>query len=220
VIKLSYPRWLVEYSLKQGYLKTYYEPKLKTKIYYLTEKTKALIYEQEPLIKHYRFDTRYTGINTFLNHNIQVESYFVLNKYFGTNIQNFLCAWALKIGLKHYEKQPDALAILPSGLKLAIEIESSFPKLTYFKKLIDVYRYDIEKARKYHAVLFITPDKYRYEGLKKRLLYLNPEFCKKAVVFSDLGMLKLGGCFYRDEGKNIDDVLTSLEAMKEGSIQK
>ena len=208
VIKLSYPRWLIEYSLKQGYLKTYYIQSFRTKIYYLTEKAKALIYEQEALIKHYRFDTRYTGSNTLLNHNIQVETYFLLNKYLGISTQHFLCGWLLKASSKKYERQPDALATLSSGLQLAIEVEVSLSKLAYYKKLISLYQYDIEKVHKYHAVLFITPDKYRCECIKNKLFYLNPELCKKAVIFSDLDTLKLGGCFYQEAAKDIKEALS------------
>jgi hypothetical protein len=207
VIKLSYSRWLVENAQNQGYLKVCHIPNFKLNIYSLTEEAKALIYEQESLIDHYYFDTRYTSINTLFKHDIQVETYFLLYKYFDINIQNFLCDWALKAGRKYYyEKEPDALAIIPHGPKLAIEIENSYPEIAYCKRLIDLYRYNIEKTQKYDAVLFITPDMNRCEGLGKRLLYLNSEFCKKAIILSDLHTLRLGGCFYRGTSKDLADL--------------
>jgi len=206
VIKLAYSRWLVENAQKQGYLKVCYIPDFKLNIYHLTEKAKAFIYEQESLVEHYRFDNRYAGKITLLKHTIQVETYFILYKYFNIDIRNFLCDWALRIGLKYYERQPDALAVLPSGLKLAIEIEGFFLELAGCKKRIELCKYDVEKAHKYDAVLFITPDRNRCDGLEKRLFFLEPEFCKKAVMFSDLHTLKHGGCFYQGASKDLADL--------------
>lgn len=112
------------------------------------------------------------------------------------------------------EKEPDVLIIFRSGLKLAIEVETSISNLAYYKRLISYYRYDIEVAHKYHAVLFIAPNKYNCECIKKRLFYLNSELYKKAFVFSDLEALKLGGCFYQDAARDLKETLILLEQSK------
>ncbi len=41
-LKLSYPRWLIDYSVKQGFIATYREPALSLKVYYLTQRGKGL----------------------------------------------------------------------------------------------------------------------------------------------------------------------------------
>lgn len=210
VMKLSYSRWLIEDSLRQGYLRAYYAPQAKAKIYYLTERAKNLVYEHESLIEYYRFDKRYTGKNSLLIHDIHVESYFAFNKDFGLNIQDFLCGWLLRNGRKRKERQPDAMAILPGGLKLAIEAQTSPKKLAYFKRLISFYRYHVEKDFLYHAVLVIACDKDSCEGIKKRLFYLGPELCKRVFMFTDLGALKLGGCFYQDAARDIKEAVSLL----------
>jgi len=41
-LKLSYQRWLIEYSLKQGFISAYHEPHLNLKVYHLTKRGKGL----------------------------------------------------------------------------------------------------------------------------------------------------------------------------------
>jgi hypothetical protein len=68
IMNLSYSRRLIAYCLKYGYLNAYYELSLKTKIYYLTQKAKDLLYSDEALIEHYHFEKSYAGLNTFVHH--------------------------------------------------------------------------------------------------------------------------------------------------------
>lgn len=210
IIKLSNARRLIEYSLKQELIKSYQESLFRTKIYYLTKAGKNLIYEQESLIEHYRFDKRYFGVNTYPVHNILIEAYFSLSKSFDIDPRNFLCEWILRIGRKKREKLSDALVVLPSGIKLAIEVETTFKKLTYFKKLIFYYRYDIEKICRYHAVLLVADNKFCLEAVKKKLFYLTSEFCSKAFILADPETLQLSRCFYQGEARGIKEAVNLL----------
>ncbi|MFA5200543.1 MAG: hypothetical protein WC442_06575, partial [Candidatus Omnitrophota bacterium] len=38
MLGLSYPRWLVDYSIERGFITVYYEPNLRIKVYYLTKR--------------------------------------------------------------------------------------------------------------------------------------------------------------------------------------
>ena len=197
IINLSYSRRLIAYSLKNGYLNAYYEPSVRTKIYYLTQKGKDLLYSDEALIEHYHFEKSYAGLNTFIHHNILVEVYFLLKSHL--NIKEWLCEWVLRIGKKIKEKIPDGLVILPDGTKIALEVETRYKKLAVLKSLIARYRYDIEKISRYHCVLIVASSRLNYEGLKNRFSNLAPEFCSKNFILTDLGMLEQGMCFYQDK---------------------
>jgi len=197
VMNLSYSRRLVAYCLKYDYLNAYYEPSLKTKIFYLTQKAKDLLYSDEALIEHYHFEKSYAGLNTFIHHNILVEVYFLLKSHL--NIREWLCEWVLRIGKKKKEKIPDALLILPDGTKIALEVETRYKKLAVLKSLVTMYRYDIEKISRYHAVLLVASNRPNFEGLKVRLLNLAPELCSKRFILTDVGMLEQGMCFYQDK---------------------
>ena len=208
IMNLSYTRRLVSYSLKNGYLNSYYEPTFKTKIHHLTKKGKDLLYSDEPLVEHYRFDKSLAGTNTFIHHNVLVQVYFMLKSHL--DIKEWVCEGVIRVGKKKREKIPDALMILPDGTKIALEAESRYKKLAVLKRLVIRYRYDIEKIARYSAVLIVADSRTHYEGLKKRLFYIAPEFCSRKFILSDIVMLEHGMCFYQGSSMHLEEALTLL----------
>ena len=209
IMNLSYTRRLVSYSLKKGYLNNYYEPTLKTKIYYLTQKGKDLLYGEETLIEYYHFEKSLAGLNTFIHHNILVQVYFLLKSHL--DIKEWICEWVLRMGKKRREKIPDALIILPDGTKIALEAESRYKRLVVLRSLVTMYRYDIEKIARYDAVLIVAASRLQYEGLKKRLYNFAPEFCSRRLILSDVMMLEHGMCFYQGNSMHLEEAFSLLK---------
>jgi len=217
VIKLSHPRWLVEHSQEEGYTQAYFDPQFQTKIYYLTEKAKTFIYEQETRLAYYDFDKRYVGVNTFFRQDILIETYLLFNKFFNISLKDFTSRWLLRIGKNRRESSPDALITFPCGLKIAVQIETHRKNLGDCRRLIDWYRYYIFKTATYHALLFIYRDNESYLSLEKRLFFLAPHFAKDAFIFTEPDRLKLGGCFYQGEAK---DLIQAVNLFKEAMQKK
>jgi len=208
IMNLSYTRRLVSYALKNGYLNCYYEPTFRTKIYHLTQKGKDLLYGEEALIAHYRFEKSLAGVNTFIHHNILVEVYFLLKSHL--DIKEWVCEWVLRMDKKRREKIPDALMILPDGTKIALEVESRYKKLAVLKSLVTMYRYDIEKISRYNAVLIVASSRPQYEGLKLRLFGLSPDFFNRRFMVTDIGMLEHGMCFYNGNSMHLEEAFNLL----------
>ena len=211
IMNLSYSRRLIAYCLKYGYLNAYYESWTKTKVYYLTQKAKEMLSETETLIEYYHFEKTYCGINTFIHHNILIEVYFLLKSHL--EIKEWLCEWVLRIGKKKKEKIPDALLILNNGVKIALEVETRYKKLAVLKSFVAMYRYDIEKISRYHAVLIVASSRLNFEGLKLRLLHLAPELSSKRFILSDVGMLEQGMCFYQNQIIHLEEAFKLLEGI-------
>lgn len=208
IMNLSYSRRLVAYSLKSGYLNNYYEPTFRTKIYYLTQKGKDLLYSEEALVEHYHFEKSLAGLNTFIHHNILIDVYFLLKSHL--DIKEWISEWVLRMDKKRREKIPDALVILPDGIKVALEVESRYKKLAVLKSLVTMYRYDIEKIARYDAVLIVAFSRPQYEGLKLRLFSLSPEFFNRRFMVTDIGMLEHGMCFYNGNSMHLEDAFSLL----------
>jgi len=208
IMYLPSPRRLLDCCFGNGYLTSYYEQSLKTKIYYLTQKGKDLLYNDEALIERYCFDKSLAGVNTFIHHNILIEVYFMLKGHL--DIKEWICEWVLRTGLKRREKIPDALLVLPDGTKAALEVETRYKKLMVLKSLVRRYSYDIEKVSKYHCVLIVARSGVHYEGLKKRLFALAPEFCSKRFILTDVGMLEQGMCFYKESMRRLEEAFALL----------
>lgn len=202
-MNIKYPQWLIEYTLKQGYMTAYYNSAFRAKIYYLTQAGKDLLHNDEPLIEHYHFEKSLAGVNTFIHHNVLIEVYFLLKSHL--NIKEWICEWVIRTGRKRREKIPDALIILTDGAKVALEVETRYKKLSVLKSLIRRYSYDIEKASKYHYVLIAAHSRPNYEGLRKRLFTLSPEFCSKKFILTDVGMLEQGMCFYQESPRHLEE---------------
>ncbi len=204
-INLKYPQWLIEHTSRQGYINAYYEPAFRTKIYHLTQQGKDLLYADEPLSEYYHFEKSHAGVNTFIHHNALVEVYFLLKSHLA--IKEWICEWVLRIGKKRREKIPDGLIVLLDGTKVALEVETRYKKLAVVKSLVRRYSYDIEKISRYNCVLIAASSRVNYEGLKKRIFTLAPEFCSKRIILTDLGMLEQGMCFYQDKLTHLEDAL-------------
>src|SRR3989338_318241 len=164
MINMTYTRRLIAYSLRKGYLKACHESQSKTKIYYLAKKGTDFIYEEECLAKDYRFEKSCLGVNTYMQHNMIVEAYFQLKKHLV--IKEWACAWILRIGEHRRAMVPDSFIVLQFGIDIALEIETQSKKLSELKRMIDIYRYNIEKKSKYQGVLMIIKYKLEYEGIK------------------------------------------------------
>ena len=209
IMNLSYTRRLVSYSLKYGYLNSYYEPSVGTTIYYLTQKGKALIYSEESYVEHYRFEKDLTGVNTFSHHIMLVQVYFLLKSH--VDIKEWICEWVLRIGRRRQEKIPDALVVLANGLKVALEAENRYKRMIVLKSFVAMYRYDIEKISKYDACLVVASSRLHYKGLKKRLIDIAPDFCNRRFIITDIGMLEHGMCFYQGELRHLEDAFNLLK---------
>ena len=215
IMNMTYTRRLIAYSLIKGYLKACYESLYKTKIYYLAQKGTDFIDEEECLAKDYRFEKSCLGVNTYIQHNMIVGAYFQLKKHLV--IKEWACAWILRIGEHRRALVPDSFIVLQFGTVIALEIETQSKKLSELKRMVDIYRYDIDKKSKYQAVLMIVEYKFDYEGIKKRLLHLAPEFCSRAFVLADLDMFNQGLCFYANEVRSLEEAFKLLaEKRKNG----
>lgn len=215
IINMTYTRRLIAYCLRNGYLKSCRERWSKVKIYYLTKKSTDFIYEEECFAEDYRFEKSCLGVNTFDLHNIAVEVYFKLKKLL--IIKEWFCAWVLRIGEHKRALIPDSVIALQSGTVIALKIETQVKKLSELKHMIDIYRYDIDKKPKYDAVLMVIEYKLDYEGIKKRLFHLAPEFCSRAFILADLDMFNQGFCFYANEVRSLGEAFRLLaEKRKNG----
>jgi len=210
VMNLSFTRWLIDYSFSEGFINTYYEPLFKTKIYYLTYKGKEMICDQVT-VEHYYFEKSHAGLNTFIHHNNMVEAFMFLKSHL--DIKEWVCEWDLRRGKRAGEKIPDGVITLTDGMNLALEVETRYKTLGILRSFVKRYRYDIEKISRYHCVLVIASSRFNYDGLRMRLYNLAPEFCSKALILADLGMLELGMCFYQNKIIHIEE---AVKLLKEG----
>ncbi len=211
VMKILSSQWLIEHTVRQGYLKAYNNLVLNAKIYYLTGKGKKAIYDDESLIGHYRFEKSHVGINAFIRQNMLVEAYFCLNCHLNLELKNWLCEWCLRIGRRRREKVPDGLFTSRDGKQIALEIETRPKNLSALKRMVDSYRYNIDKVSRYHGVLVVTDSRNYYEGLKVRLFHIASEFCGRAFLLADMEMLREGRCFYKENLCRIEEAIRLLE---------
>ena len=210
VMNLSYTRWLIDYSFKEGFINAYYEPLFKTKIYYLTYKGREMISDQA-MVEHYYFEKSHAGLNTFIHHNNMIEAFMLLKNHL--DIKEWVCEWDLRRGKRSGEKIPDGLITLADGMNMALEVETRYKTLGILKTFIKIYRYDIEKIFRYHCLLVVASSRFNYDGLRMRLYNIAPEFCSKFLILADLGMLELGMCFYQGKLIHLEE---GIKLLKEG----
>jgi hypothetical protein len=208
VMNLSFTRWLIDYSFSEGFISAYYEPLFKTKIYYLTYKGKEMICDQT-MVEHYYFEKSHAGLNTFIHHNNMIETFMFLKSHL--DIKEWVCEWDIRRGKGAGEKIPDGLIILKDGMNVALEVETRYKKLGILRNFVKRYRYDIEKISRYHCVLIVASSRFNYDGLRMRLYNLAPEFCSKAFILADLGMLELGMCFYQGKLIHLEEAIGLLK---------
>lgn len=220
IIGLTSPRWLVDYACKIGLIRSYLAPIFKVKIYYLARKGKDLIRGEEGQTKRYRFEKQLTGINAFRKHNVLVDIYLNFNRHMGAQLINWENDWILRIGRKRREKIPDSMFTLPCGVKVAVELELQHKKSEFLKRMVAIYRYYIEKASRYHAVLIIASDRYYHESLKKRFTKISPFFCQKALIFAYTEMLEQGLCLYNNEVMGLKELGDLLKLQHTDAVVK
>ncbi len=214
-IKLRYPQRLIEYALSKGYLGRYYEPKFKTKIYFLTKKGKDFLYDGQPLIEHYSFEKGNIGENSFLEHNLLMDTYFLLNRYIEVGLKKWQSEWLLRrLSKQRLGTIPDALFVTDSK-KIAVETVIEHKGLDSLKHTVTFYQSEIEKNYKYRAVLVVASCSNQYEYLKKYLPAINPSFYSKAFILTELGMLEQGICFYQDKLRVIEEVFRLVGGIKD-----
>jgi len=214
---LSYPRWLVDYSTKRSFIAAYQEPNLGLKVYYLTKRGQGFIHRYEPFSNRYYFNHRHTGFNTFEHQKAVIESYLILYKQLA--IKEWVPEWVIRKKVRVRFKIPDALIVLNSGLKIALEVETWYKQRSEWK--VVVYKYKREMSygfydSSYHAVLLIAYSSSNYEGIKNRLFYIEPEFSKKAFMLADLVLLERGECFYQGEVRQIKEALNLISQQFSG----
>jgi len=210
VMNLSFTRWLIDYTLSEGFISAYYESLFKTKIYYLTHKGREMISDQA-MVEHYYFEKAHAGLNTFIHHNNMIEAFILLRSHL--NIKEWTCEWDLRRGKRPGEKIPDGLITLAEGINIALEMETRYKTLGILKTFIKRYRYDIEKISRYGCLLVVASSRFNYEGLRMRLYNIAPEFCSQYVILADLGMLELGMCYYQGKLVHLED---AVKLLKEG----
>ena len=208
IMNLSYFRRLIDYTVRYGFVSVYYDPSFKTKIYYLTKKGKETMRGEEAYVKQYHFEKRHAGINTFDHHNLLVDTYFILKRKL--DIKSWQCEWSLRIGKGRMDKIPDGLIVLPDGSRIALEVETSYKTLEAWKTVIELYRYDVEDTSTYHGVLVVAASRDDYEGIKTKLLTLDPELCGSKFILADLSMLESGKCFCHDKLIHLEEAIRLL----------
>ena len=210
-VGLNYPQWLVEFAIEQGIIGEYKQPEFKSKIYHLTRKGKALLKPEEPNIDRYHFEKRHAGVNTFLHHNLIVESFFLLQKRL--EIKKWVCEWVLRIGTHKRDKIPDGLIVLQDDTKIALEAETSYKTRGALNIWVTLYRYDIEKA-KYDVVFVIARNMPTYESIRGKLYSINQWFCGRSFIITEVNMLKQDLCFYQDNLMALKEALRLLKERK------
>jgi len=219
---LSYQRWLIDYSVKQGFIVAYREPALSLKAYYLTQRGKGFISKPEPFASHYRFGHKNAGLNTFEHQKAVIDSYFSIYKQL--EIKEWIPEWVIRKDRKAKDKIPDGVMVVSSGIRIALEVETWFKKKSAWEVVVYKYSreisYTLPEYSRYDVVLIVASSSSNYDGIKKRLFGIKPEFSKRAFIVADLLSLDIGNCFYQDEYMTIKEALRSIYDRKDKSHDK
>ena len=218
VIGLASPRWLVDYACDKGLICSYPAPALRVKIYYLTTEGEDLI--EGSRIKPYHFERRLTHLDAVTKHCILVDVYLMCSRYLDAQLTHWETRWLLRIGSHRRVTIPDSAFSLPSGLKVSVDIELHYKGIEFFKKLISIYRYYIEKIYKYHALLIVVSHRRYCESLKRRFTRISPYFYQRSIIFADPEMLKQGMCFYNNEAMELNDAVELIRAKSVAVLQQ
>ena len=206
---LSYPARTIETCLKKGYIKRYHHSLLGRYIYYLGNEGKKFIFHDEPYIEYYRFDSESAALSTYNHHNFLIETFFMLKKI--VEIKEWTSEFVLRIGKRRGDKCPDGQMDLPSGLKIAIEVEAGYKNRADWKGFTYRYTKDIERYHHYDAVFIMMANKDYLTGAITKLFDFEPELALKRFIFSDTAMLKMNECFYRNETRTLQEAFTLVE---------
>ena len=210
IIGLASPRWLINYACKRGLVRSYPAPGLKVKIYYLTTQGKDLI--QGSRINPYHFDRRLAALNAVTRQSFLVDAYLMCSRYLEVQLTDWKTKGLIDFGKYRFDILPDSLFALSCGVKISVTIELHYKRIEYFKKMLGIYRYDVEKVYRYHAVLIVASPVRYYESLKRRLTRISPYFCRESIIFTNPEMLKQGLCFYNNEAMELNDAVELIRA--------
>ena len=221
-LELSYQRWLIDYSVKRGFIATYREPALSLKVYYLTQRGKECISKYEPFSGYYRFNHKNAGLNTLEHQKAVIESYFFLYKQL--EIKEWIPEWVIRKDRKTRSKIPDGIIVTSSGIRIALEVETWYKKRSTWEVVVYSYSreisYTLPEYSRYDVVLIVAPSSSNFDGIKNRLFYIKPEFSKRAFIVADLLALDIGNCFYQDEYMTIKEALRLIYDRKDKSHDK
>ena len=206
---LSYPARTIETCLKKRYIKRYHHSLLGRYIYYLGDEGKKFIFHDEPYIDYYKFDYNSAALTTYNHHNFLIETFFMLKKIL--EIKEWTSESVLRIGKRRGEKCPDGRMDLPSGLKIAIEVEASYKDRAAWKGFTYRYNHDILRYRYYDAVFIMMANKDFLTGAIMKLHDFALELALKRFIFSDPEMLKINKCFYNNEVRTLQEAFSLIE---------
>ena len=212
---LLYPCRIIETSLARGYIKRYYKSLFGRYIYHLGDEGKSFLYDYEPYIEYYKFDSQSAVLNTYKHHNFLIETFFMLKKQ--VEIKEWTSESVLRIGTSRVEKYPDGQMDLPSGLKIAIEVETSYKNISDWKNFTHRYSHDIVRNPRYDAVFIMMANKDFLTGAITRLFNFAPELSSKRFIFSDPAMLKINECFYQNEVRTLQEAFSLLDKEPKGN---
>ena len=168
------------------------------------------------LIEHYSFEKGNIGENSFLEYNLLIDTYFLLNRYIEVGLKKWQSGWLLRrLDKQRVGTIPDAPFVTADSKKIAVETVIEHKGLASLRHTVTFYQSEIEKNYKYHAVLVVASCSNQYEYLKKYLPAINPSFCSKAFILTELGMLEQGICFYQDKLRVIEEVLRLVGGIKD-----
>lgn len=206
---ISYPCRIIETCLKKGYIKRYHHPLLGRYIYYLGKDGKKFIFQDEPYIEYYKFDSESAALTTYNHHNFLIETFFMLKKI--VEIKEWTSESVLRIGKRRREKCPDGRMDLPSGLKIAIEVEAGYKDRAAWKGFTYRYTSDILRYHYYDAVFIMMANKDYLTGAIMKLHDFALELSLKRFIFSDPEMLKMNKCFYNNEVRTFQEAFSLIE---------
>ena len=183
---------------------------------------KGFISKAEPFSGYYRFGHKIAGLNTFEHQKAVIESYFSLHKQL--EIKEWMPEWVIRKDRKARDKIPDGVIVTSSGVKIALEAETWYKKRSTWEVVVYSYSreisYTLPEYSRYDVVLIVAPPSYNYDGIKKRLFYIKPEFSKRAFIVADLLSLDIGTCFYQDEYMSLKEALRLIYDRKNNSRDK
>ena len=106
---------------------------------------------------------------------------------------------------------------LPSGLKIAIEVETSYKNISDWKNFTHRYSHDIVRNPRYDAVFIMMGNKDFLTGAITKLFNFAPELSSKRFIFSDPAMLKINECFYQNEVRTLQEAFSLLDKEPKGN---
>ena len=149
-----------------------------------------------------------------------VNVYLMCSRYLDARLTDWKTKWLIDFGKYRLNILPDSVFALSCGIKISVTIELHYKRIEYFKKMLGIYRYDIEKIYRYHAVLIVASPARYCESLKRRLTRISPYFCPGSIIFANPEMLKQGLCFYNNEAMELNDAVELIRAKSVTVLQQ